>query len=343
MLLLPPPPHVSSFMCLKFNRIEWAAMFRTGAGVYDARAHVRFKTAEEAVRAGIVSENSIWAVTDKVRHPAATNGYWRRSLFTRYIDGWHPQHSHGICMMHELANFGEHLVNTMANQGNGYFSPTALAAETARRLPAWQKRDKYGVREEWQLSKEDMVLWDQRCSSLRLPTHDSKFPQLIDRKGPVKLKSSHWMTFLGPLGMWLVISSPSLSTHVKDAYCDAMWWCWWAMTKHIYRDCLPTYEEEGHHAFAQLELLLPQRSATLARHYLQHCYHYIRHLGPLHTSWMFSTERFNKTLGDMVHSYKNPSVNLETSLLTHTPLRSFGWFVVLGTRCLFPKPNVFER
>jgi hypothetical protein len=186
-------------------------------------------------------------------------------------------------------------------------------------------------RQPWQLTKADQNNFDKRCEEVRLPFRDTRLPALInrDRAGDFQIKSAHWLIFLGPVGIWLLLGCPSLAPEFLDVFCDAIWWCHQITAKDFQRDELAYVEESGHQIFTRLELRLPLKAATLARHYLSHACQFIRSLGPLHTHWQypsrllhqiqrekdlvgltnrFPAERFNKALGDMVKSYKNPMV-----------------------------------
>jgi hypothetical protein len=142
-------------------------------------------------------------------------------------------------------------------------------------------------RQPWQLTKVEQIEFDQRCESLRLPYRDSHMPALFgaEHAADFRIKSAHWWIFLGPVGVWLMLGCTSIAPEVRDAFCDALWWCHQITGKDFQREELKTIEEEGHRVFTRLEMLLPLRMASIARHYLSHACWFIRHFGPLHTHW----------------------------------------------------------
>lgn len=142
-------------------------------------------------------------------------------------------------------------------------------------------------RQPWQLSKQDQLEFDQRCESLRLPYRDSHLPALFNAEhaADFRIKSAHWWIFLGPVGVWLLLGCTSLAPIIIDIICDVLWWCHRIASKSFEPGELDEIEAEGYQVFANLELRLPIRSATIARHYLAHACWFIRRFGPLHTHW----------------------------------------------------------
>jgi hypothetical protein len=142
-------------------------------------------------------------------------------------------------------------------------------------------------RQPWQLTKTDQQQFDERCEQLRLPFRDTHMPALFNREhaADFRIKSAHWLIFLGPVGIWLLLGCQSLAPEIMDLICDAIWWCHQITAKDFQRDELAWIEESGHQIFTRLELRLPLKCATLARHYLSHACWFIRCFGPLHTHW----------------------------------------------------------
>lgn len=142
-------------------------------------------------------------------------------------------------------------------------------------------------RQPWQLTKSEQLAFDRRCGFIRLPYRDQYFPTLFSRDKPsdYRIKSAHWFVFLGPVGVWLMLGCTSLAPVILDLLCDAIWWCHRLTAKTFEQDELSVLDVEGQQLFARLELLLPLRTATIARHYLSHAVHFIREFGPLHTQW----------------------------------------------------------
>jgi len=142
-------------------------------------------------------------------------------------------------------------------------------------------------RQPWQLTTADKRAFDERCAMVRLPYRDAHFPTLFnrDQASDFRIKSAHWFVFLGPVGVWLMLGCTSLSPVIRDLICDSLWWCHRITAKSFDHDELAVLEAEGYELFAKLEIRLPLRTASIARHYLSHACWFIRQFGPLHTHW----------------------------------------------------------
>jgi len=148
----------------------------------------------------------------------------------------------------------------------------------------------------WQLSAQDCIEFDERCSKLELPFDDKRMPPLFKSLLPankskgksrhMQTKSAHWLLFLGPIGVFLISGCKSLSVEVKRVLCDLIMWCHRIQAKSFTAAELDDLEQQAPAVFAAVEILYPLRGNTLARHYLAHAIWFIRRFGPLHTCWM---------------------------------------------------------
>lgn len=74
-------------------------------------------------------------------------------------------------------------------------------------------------------------------------------------------------------------------------------------------------EDEIYETLSLNEGSFPVSECTFLMHEIAHLCHFIRMLGPVRTFWMFSFERFNFFLKNLIHNNTHPHVNLMKNYL----------------------------